>query len=434
MLGQGLRIEGEMMTEQEFGEKAAQAGGRAYIVGGWVRDYLMGGHPHDKDYVVTGFNSETFQQVFPESWQVGRSFPVFIVNIDNEHREVAMARRERKIGTGYHGFVAESDADISIEEDLYRRDLTVNSIAMDVLTRELVDPYHGQEDIREGILQPVSEHFCEDPVRALRAARFQAKLGFVPSRRLIEYMKACEPELRQEPGERIFGELRRVLEYANPAAYFRMLNMAGLLKSIYPELFAMIGKEQPVEYHPEGDAFEHTMLMLSRVSERTDNIVARFCALCHDLGKGETPESMLPHHYGHEVKGLEVLSHWNQRMTMPASWLKAAKYVISEHMRAPRLSKPGKISQLLMSMNAISRELPVEDFKIIVAADHHSLPLYLQYAQDGINRLKTVTGREAPANLHGVAVGQWLCQQRAKICHEWLQEIGFMQREDKVAQ
>ena len=415
------------MTEQEFGEKVAKAGGRAYIVGGWVRDCLIGGHPHDKDYVVTGFDRAKFQRAFPDSCQVGRSFPVFIMGIDGEHREVALARRERKTGTGYHGFAAESSADISIEEDLYRRDLTVNSIAMDVLTKELIDPYHGQADIREGILQPVSEHFCEDPVRALRAARFQAKLGFVPSRRLIEYMKACEPELRQEPGERIFGELKRVLEYPKPAAYFRVLNMAGLLASIYPELYAMIGKTQPVKYHPEGDAFEHTMLMLARVSEHTGNIVARFCALCHDLGKGVTPQEMLPHHYGHEVKGLEVLSCWNQRMTMPASWLKAAKYVIREHMRAPRLSKPGKISQLLMSMDAVSRELPVEDFKIIVAADHHSLPLYLQHAQEGIGRLQAITGNAAPPDLQGAAVGQWLCQQRTQICRAWLKEIGFVQ-------
>ena len=413
------------MTEQEFGELAAKAGGRAYIVGGWVRDHLMGRNPHDKDYVVTGFSKDKFQQVFSDSWLVGNAFPVFMLCIDGEYREVALARRERKNGTGYHGFAAESSADISIEEDLYRRDLTINSMAMDVLSKDLVDPYHGQADLREGILQPVSEHFCEDPVRALRAARFNAKLNFVPSPKLLEYMKACEIELFLEPGERIFGELKRALEYPNPSAYFRLLKQAGLLQAVYPEIYAMIGKTQPVEYHPEGDAFEHSLLMLARVAERTDNIIARFCALCHDLGKGETPLEMLPHHYGHEVKGLSVLSHWNQRMTLPNRWLKAAKYVISQHMRAPLLSKPSKISQLLMSMDAINQDLPVEDFKIIVEADHHGLPSYLVYAQEGIDRLKAVTGYDAPVKIKGAAIGEWLCQQRTVICRAWLKEISI---------
>ena len=411
------------MTEQEFGQAVARAGGRAYIVGGWVRDYLMGRNPHDKDYVITGLNQQEFQQAFPNSWLVGNAFPVFMAKIDNEHREVALARRERKNGSGYHGFVAESSSDITIQEDLYRRDLTVNSMAMDVLTQELVDPYHGQADIREGILQPVSEHFCEDPVRALRAARFNAKLGFVPTPKLLQYMKACEKELLQEPSERIFGELKKALAYPKPTAYFRLLNDAGILEAVHPEIYALIGQAQPVEYHPEGDAFEHSMLILAKVAERTTNIVARFCALCHDLGKGETPAEMLPHHYGHEVKGLKVLSHWNSRMTLSNRWLKAAKYVITQHMRAPRLSKPGKISQLLMSMDAISQELPVEDFKIIIEADHHSLPPYLIYAQEGIDRLKAITGREAPENIKGPAVGQWLEQERTKLCRVWLGEI-----------
>ena len=184
------------MTEQEFGQSVARAGGRAYIVGGWVRDYLMGRNPHDKDYVITGLNQQQFQQAFPHSWLVGNAFPVFMAKIDNEHREVALARREQKNGTGYHGFVAESSSDITIQEDLYRRDLTVNSMAMDVLTQELVDPYHGQDNIREGILQPVSEHFCEDPVRALRAARFNAKLGFVPTPKLLQRSEEHTSELQ----------------------------------------------------------------------------------------------------------------------------------------------------------------------------------------------------------------------------------------------
>ena len=262
------------MTEQEFGQAVARAGGRAYIVGGWVRDYLMGWNPHDKDYVITGLNQQQFQQAFPHSWLVGNAFPVFMAKIDNEHREVALARREQKNGTGYHGFVAESSSDITIQEDLYRRDLTVNSMAMDVLTQELVDPYHGQDNIREGILQPVSEHFCEDPVRALRAARFNAKLGFVPTPKLLQYMKACEKELLQEPSERIFGELKRALGYPKPTAYFRLLNESGILEAVHPEIYALIGQVQPVEYHPEGDAFEHSMLILAKVAERTTNIVA----------------------------------------------------------------------------------------------------------------------------------------------------------------
>ncbi len=411
------------MTEQDFAQAVAAAGGRAYVVGGWVRDTLRGQEAHDKDYVVTGFSQESFGQVFPEAKLVGQAFPVFLLKIEESHCEVALARQERKQGSGYRGFMVEAGADITIEEDLYRRDLTVNSMAMDVLTEEIIDPYNGKEDLKEGILRQVSDHFGEDPVRALRAARFSARLGFLPAPQLIAAMKQCREELQQEPAERILGELQKALETSKPAAFFQMLKVAGLLDVVYPEIYDLIGKTQPEAYHPEGDAFEHSMLMLSRVADKTTSIVARFCALCHDLGKGSTPEEMLPHHYGHEQRGIKVLQQWNHHMTLPNVWLRAAKFVISQHMRAPRLSKPGKICDLLLAMDAVSSDLSVEEFKYIVDADNHGLPDYMEHAQEGIDLLKAVSGKDAPKTITGRKIGEWVYEQQQKVCRQWLYEL-----------
>ncbi len=422
-VGEPCGNEGDIMIEQEFAQAVADAGGRAYVVGGWVRDTLRGQEAHDKDYVVTGFSRENFGKAFPEAKLVGQAFPVFLLKIEESHCEVALARQEQKQGSGYRGFVVEAGADITIEEDLYRRDLTVNSMAMDILTGEIIDPYNGREDLKEGILRQVSEHFGEDPVRALRAARFSARLGYLPAPQLIAAMRQCREELKQEPAERILGELHRALETSKPAAFFQMLKVAGLLDVVFPEIYDLIGKSQPEAYHPEGDAFEHSMLMLSRVADRTGSVVARFCALCHDLGKGTTPEEMLPHHYGHEQRGIEVLQHWNHHMTLPNTWLRAAKFVISQHMRAPRLSKPGKICDLLLAMDAAAGDLPVEDFKYIVEADHHGLPDYMAHAQEGIDLLKSISGKDAPKTLSGRKIGEWVYERQQMLCRQWLDEL-----------
>lgn len=413
------------MLEAEFAARVERAGGRAFVVGGWPRDVLRGKKPQDKDYLVTGMNVGSFAGIFPEGKLIGRAFPVFLLPLGEGDRycEVALARRERKTGSGYRGFAAESDAFITIEEDLYRRDLTVNSIAMDLLTEEVIDPYGGRADIEAGVLRPVSEHFGEDPVRALRAARFAAQLGFTPAPELIGAMRGCAVELGQEPGERILGEMKKALAAERPSLFFRLLQQAGLLQDTFPELHALIGSTQPVVYHPEGDAFEHTMLIVDEVAGQTKNLPARFAALCHDLGKGTTPAAMLPHHYGHEVRGQEALAGWNRRVTLPSVWLKAADFIISQHMRAARLAKPQKICELLLLMKGMDGVLSIEDIKIIIGADNKGLPPYLVHAEELITSMGAVSGSAAPAGLAGKKIGVWLRQKQLEVCKEALADM-----------
>lgn len=401
------------MTETEFVRKMKNIGVETYIVGGWVRDHLRGSKAKDKDYLLCGCLEEDFQSLFPTAEKVGKSFPVYLLKIDDERCEVAFARREKKQGTGYRGFEVEYDASITVEDDLYRRDTTMNSIAIRLTDGKIIDPYGGRADIEAGRIRAVSKHFCDDPVRALRAARQAAELGFEIEEETYMYMKACSREMKKEPVERFLEELRKALATEKPSVFFRSLKRADLLKITFPELAALIGKSQPKDFHPEGDAFEHTMLILDKVSANTASITARFAGLAHDLGKGETQKEMLPHHYGHEIRGLEVLQLWDNRMTMPKEWIKAASFVIKEHMRAPRLEKVGKIANLLLSITKSG--LSIEEFNIIIRADHGSLPAYLEKGRLLIREMNKVSGREAPENLSGKAIGEWLMRKRVEI-------------------
>lgn len=408
------------MTEQEFADRVERSGGRVFIVGGWVRDFLRKAVPKDKDYVVVGMGGGSFGEVFPEAKLIGRGFPVFLLQLEGKYCEVAMARRERKTGSGYRGFTAEADRSITIQEDLYRRDLTVNSMALDLQTGEIIDSYGGRTDLAAGVLRPVSEHFTEDPVRALRGARFAAQLQFCPTPELLQAMRACRAELTAEPQERLLSEFRKALAAAKPSLFFRTLAQADLLEAAFPEIAALSGKSQPILYHPEGDAFEHTMLIADLTAAKTDNPAARFAALVHDLGKGTTPQAMLPHHYGHEVRGLEVLEAWNSRMTLPSVWMRAASFMIREHMRAPRLEKTAKILELLLQMEKMSEDISLSDMKIIIAADHKGLPPYLQYAEEGLEAVHRVSGREAPPAYKGKKIGAWVWEHQLAACSQWL--------------
>lgn len=407
------------MTEREFAEKISELGGRAYIVGGWVRDRIMGREAKDKDYVICGVTNEQFKSAISGAKLVGQSFPVFLVDIDGKKCEVAFGRKERKAGRGYRGFEVEFDASITIEEDLQRRDTTMNAIAYDILTGQQVDLFGGEQDIKNGVIRAISENFKDDPVRALRCARQSAQLGFSVEENTISLMRECREELAAEPPERIVNELKRALEADKPSVFFQVLRQADLVKDIFPELHALIGKTQPVEYHPEGDSWNHTMEVVDIVAKATPNIVARFCGLVHDLGKGRTPMDMLPHHYGHEAKGGYVLKDWNKRMTLPRQWMKAGEFVIREHMRAPRITKKGKIVDLLLSTRQLLPDLPYDDFKEIIRADHKSLPEYLEYGNEIITLMEQVSGNDAPENITGKHIGDWIRSQQVKLYCGW---------------
>lgn len=394
------------MTEAEFVNRLRNIKARVFIVGGWVRDYLRGQQPHDKDYMVAGITETDFQKIFPLARKAGKAFPVYLMMIDGKTCEVAFARKEKKTGQGYLGFSIDADAKVTPAEDLYRRDTTMNSIAMELPDKTIYDPYNGKAAIKAREIRAVSAHFIEDPVRALRASRQAAELDFTISDTTYEYMHKCQKELASEPAERKFNELRRALKAKQPSVFFRALHKADLLTATFPEIADLIGKTQPKEFHPEGDAFEHTMLVLDTVAAATYSLIARFCALTHDLGKGKTSQAMLPHHYGHELTGLTVLQAWNQRMTLPKDWLQASSFVISQHMRAPRLSKAAKIVDLLMAID--KSVLSIAEFNAVILADHHSLPEYLTRAAEILPKLKAINGTQAPADLTGRKIGEWL--------------------------
>ncbi len=400
------------MQEENFVSQIREAGGRVFVVGGWVRDTLRQAVPKDKDYVICGLSAERFAQLFPEKQIVGQAFPVYLLSIDGTACEVALARKERKSGIGYRGFQVDTSASIRIEEDLGRRDTTMNSIAFELPQQRIIDPFHGQEDIRSGTIRAISAHFTDDPVRALRAARQSAEFSFRITDETLHYMNACRDELLLEPTERIFSELERALRSPRPSIFFRSLQAAALLMDVFPELHALIGKTQPAAFHPEGDAFEHTMHIVDAVAAVNFHTPARFAALAHDLGKGTTPLTMLPHHYDHEQRGLVELEKWNQRCPLPKRWLQLASFILREHMRAPRLSKSSKIVQLLLAIGQLP--FPPEDILDILAADHGSLPDYLANYRVYQQLFQTISGHDAPSELKGAAIGQWIYQQRLK--------------------
>ena len=230
------------MTEVDFAKKIHDLGGTAYLVGGAVRDKFRGVTAHDKDYCVTGVEEKIFAKAFPHAAKFGKSFPVYSIKIDGTPCEVAFARTEKKIGTGYRGFEVLFSPTVTIEQDLFRRDTTINAMAIELLSGELIDPFGGRDDVLNKKIRAVSEHFIDDPVRALRAARQSAQFGFEICAETIDAMKLCGPELANEPSERIFDELATALQTDKPSIFFRSLERAELLEIIFPEIAALRGK------------------------------------------------------------------------------------------------------------------------------------------------------------------------------------------------
>jgi len=318
---------------------------RFYHVGGSVRDRLMGLEPKDHDYVVTGATEAEFLQngfrglTFEK---VGADFPVFL---DNNGEEWALARRERKVGKGYHGFETEFDHSVTIEEDLERRDLSINSMAIefsdDMQTRllNIIDPFGGQEDLRNRVLRHTSNAFAEDPVRVLRLARFRARMGskwtVAPETVALVSQMSKSGVLSELTAERVWKELSRALMEPHPRLFFDTLLECDALHTIFPEVYRLKTALEARRWHREGDAYEHTMLVLTQAAEMGFDLETRFAALVHDFGKGLTPRDLLPKHYGHDVKGVPVVENFANRLTVPAKMrdraMKATRYHMYMH-------------------------------------------------------------------------------------------------------
>lgn len=318
------------MDIKEIAKKILNDNGRIYLVGGAVRDILLGIEPKDYDYCVTGLSQEEFQNLFPSAFLRGKDFPVF----DLDGIEIALARRERKIKEGHQGFIIEADKSLTIEDDLMRRDITVNSIAIDVLTNKRIDPYHGIEDIKNRVIRATSEAFAEDPLRVYRVARFSAQLNFKIDRETMLLMKSLKDELQYLSAERVFTEFRKALLSKHPSVFFQVLKECECLEVHFQEINEMIGITQPLKYHPEGDVYNHTMEVLDRTALESDDELIRFAALVHDFGKIATPKEMLPHHYNHEKHGDEFIRNFCNRLKMPNHYKKVGLTASNEHMRA----------------------------------------------------------------------------------------------------
>ncbi len=339
-------------------------------MGGAVRDELLNYPFKDRDYVVVGATVEgMLQQGFTP---VGKDFPVFIH--PKTKAEYALARTERKSGVGYKGFEIYASPDVTLEQDLQRRDLTINAMAKD--ENGLVDPYGGQADLQAKVLRHVSPHFKEDPLRVLRVARFAARyahLGFSVADETIALMQemANSGELTALMPERVWQEISRSLEEQSPEVFFDILRQCGALAVILPELDALFGVPQPEKHHPEVDTGVHVMMVLQQAAILSKSPVVRFAALTHDLGKGLTDKAYWPSHHGHEKKGLALLKALITRLRVPNDYADLAAKVMEFHTHCHRAFelKSSTLLSLLESLGAFRQTETLEAFLQACEAD-----------------------------------------------------------------
>jgi len=301
---------------------------KVYCVGGAVRDRLLGLPVKDHDWVVVG---STPQELEARGFKpVGSDFPVFLH--PDTHEEYALARTERKTAAGYKGFNIYASPDVTLEQDLQRRDFTVNAIAQDE-DGTIIDPHNGQADLKAGVLRHVSDAFAEDPVRILRGARFAARFGFSIAPETLVLMRAmvANGEVDALVAERVWQELARGLMERHPSRFFLTLRECGALKKILPEVDALFGVPQPVHHHPEIDCGIHVMMVLDDTAKLERSLEVRFAALGHDLGKATTPEETLPRHIGHEQRSIDLVQAVCTRLRVPADCRDLALLVAQFH-------------------------------------------------------------------------------------------------------
>lgn len=328
---------------------------KTYLVGGAVRDILMDLEPKDKDYVVVGSSAEEMLATGFE--KVGADFPVFLHPETGD--EYALARREKKTGTGYLGFASEFGVDVTLEEDLGRRDLTINSMAYEMSGfGEYIDPFNGQEDLDNKVLRHTSNAFQEDPVRVLRLARFRARLGsdwtVAPETVSLVASMAKKGVLNELTAERVWKELSRALEEEFPRLFFDTLLECDALHVLFPEVYRLKTALEARRWHPEGDAYEHTMLVLTQAAESNFDLETRLACLVHDFGKGLTHRDQLPKHYGHEVSGVKVAETFCNRLTVPSKMRDRVMKTTRYHMHMHKLDKlnPKTWVNMFMDMDA----------------------------------------------------------------------------------
>lgn len=404
-------------------------GSKTYLVGGAVRDDLLGLQAAERDWVVVG---STPDEMLNEGYkQVGASFPVFLHPKTGE--EYALARTEKKQGHGYHGFNVDFHPGVSLEEDLMRRDLTINAIARDH-DGKLVDPHGGQRDLQQKILRHVSGAFVEDPLRVIRVARFAARfagLGFRVHESTLKLMQEItrSGELQHLAPERTWREIERAMETDKPSEFVSVLRQCGALDVLLPEVNALFGVPQPEKHHPEIDTGAHLLLTLDAaadLSAGTASVV--FAALLHDLGKGVTPRNKWPSHFGHEASGVRLVDAVCKRIKAPNAMHDLARKVCARHLDCHRIleARPATVLRLLERLDAFRQPEVLPAFIAACTADYRGRKglqdrLYPQgeYLQRAFDASKNILARDLDlAGINGPEVGERLREARVEAIAE----------------
>lgn len=420
-----------------------EKGGELYLVGGAVRDEILKRKINDEDYCVTGLTRDEFLRLFPDAIAKGKQFEVYEI----DGKEFALARTEiKKIKNSknvHKSFIISTYKNITIEEDLARRDITINSIAKNVLTNKIIDPFNGLKDIENKVIRATTQAFVEDPLRVYRVARFASELGFKVETQTMQMMQSIKQDLYKLPGERVFNELKKVLVSPNPTIFFEVLKQTNLLDVHFKEISDLIGALQPKYCHPEGDAFNHTMQVIQYASkelqekEKTNSNLSKinyeimFSALVHDLGKGVTPKEEYPHHYLHDVNGVQLVENLGKRLKIPSTWLKSGKITCKEHMRAGKFyeMKTGKKVDFIEKINKTI--IGLEGLQIIVNADklsrvskenYEDKKNKINFCDIGKKCIQEINGKYI-IEKYGLEYGDNLKQEIRKERINWLKKI-----------
>ncbi|MGP9435431.1 multifunctional CCA addition/repair protein [Ewingella sp. AOP8-B2-18] len=400
-----------------------------YLVGGAVRDSLLNLPVTEHDWVVVGATPE--YMLAKGYQQVGKDFPVFLHPVT--HDEYALARTERKSGSGYNGFTCYAAPDVTLEQDLMRRDLTINAIAKSA-EGELFDPYHGQRDIENRLLRHVSDAFGEDPLRVLRVARFAARfahLGFsvAPETQQLMQQMADSGELEALTAERVWKETEKALQTQDPQVFFQVLRDCGALKVLFPEVDALFGVPAPEKWHPEIDTGIHTLMTLKIAAELTPDVDIRFSALCHDLGKGLTNPEYWPHHHGHGPAGVKLVENLCQRLRVPTHIRDLAKLVAEFHDLIHTVNKlrPETILKLFDTIDVWRKPQRLEQMIFTSEADARGRTGFEQnpypqgdYLRQAYAAALTVSIKDiVDSGLEGLAIKEELKKQRIRAIADW---------------
>jgi len=411
-----------------------------YIVGGAVRDRLLGRPVNDRDWVVVGATPE--QMAAQGYLPVGRDFPVFLHPKTRE--EYALARTERKSGRGYRGFVVQTSPDVTLEEDLARRDLTINAIAASAdwaKTGAVFDPYHGQHDLQNRVLRHVTDAFREDPVRILRVARFAARFtDFTVAPETLQLMRemVAHGEADHLVAERVWQELARGLMEEQPSRMFDVLRACGALAVVLPEVDRLWGVPQRADHHPEIDTGIHLMMVLDMAARLQAPLTVRFACLAHDLGKATTPAHVLPRHIGHEQRSAQLLKGLCQRLRVPTDCKELADVVAREHGNIHRSGELGAAAlvRLIERCDAIRKPERFDDILLACECDARGRLGLEESAYPQRQRLgqalaavqsvatTTIAASAESAGITGQKVGELIHAARVRAVAVWLEESG----------